>query len=185
VAVVTLKIGRGCLWAAPLVFRQLENGNKLATVTGFGVRLCRLQLFTKHSCRPIRDRLRGLAQLSRRKLCDHSVTTAMRRVVIDDQIIGMVMNLGKVMRGFRIGSDYTRNRYRLAASTHANQNSPHIQICIFGGNKENLGIVTGRLGLIEKVRVHTDVFDRKRATIIEKGLLLVSYRRNETGERLF
>ena len=109
----------------------------------------------------------------------------MRGVVVDDQIIGMVTNLGKVMHGFRIGSDYARNRYRLAASTHTNQNPPHIQIRIFGGNKENLGIVTGRLRLIEKVRVHTDVFDRKRATIIEKGLLLVSYRRNETGERLF
>ena len=170
---------------SPFVFHQTRNGNKLATVAGLGVRLRRLQLFTKHPCRPIRDRLRGLAQLSARKLCDHSVATAMRGVVIDDQIIGMVTNLGKVVRGFRIGSDYARNRYRLAASTHAHQNPPHIQIRIFGGYKKNLGIVTGRLGLIEQVRVHTDVFDRKRATIIEKGLLLVSDGRNETGERLF
>ena len=104
------------------------------------MRLCRVQFLAEDLRSPVRYRLRGFAQFAADELRHYAVATAMRGVVVHDQIIGMVTNLWKVVRGFRIGSDYARNRYRLAASTHAHQNPPHIQIRIFGGYKENLGI---------------------------------------------
>ena len=63
--------------------------------------------------------------------------------------------------------------------------APDIQIRIFRRNKKHLRGVACGLGFVQQLRIHADVFDGKRAPLIEKRLLLVSYGGNQIGERLF
>jgi len=57
-----------------------------------------MQFLAKHFSSPVRYRLRGLTQLAADELRHYAVATAVRGVVVHNQIIGVFADFGKILR---------------------------------------------------------------------------------------
>src|SRR5881394_465871 len=69
---------------------------RLASPSGLLVLLGRVQFLAEHPSSPVRYRLRGFAQLAADELCHYAVATAMRGIVVHDQIIGVLTDFEKI-----------------------------------------------------------------------------------------
>ena len=76
-------------------------------------------------------------------------------IVVHNQLICVFEHLRKVRRCLTIGVNLAGNGYSLAATTHADDYPPNIQLRIFRGNKQNRRRVPRRFRLVQQSRVHT------------------------------
>ncbi len=58
--------------------------------------LCRVQFLAEDLRSPVGYRLRGFAQLATDELRHNAVATAMRSVVVHDQVIGVLADFGEI-----------------------------------------------------------------------------------------
>ena len=79
----------------------------LASPPGLLVLLGRVQFLAEHPSSPVRYRLRGFAQLAADELCHYAVATAMRGIVVQDQIIGVLTDFAEILWRLPIGIKHT------------------------------------------------------------------------------
>ena len=79
----------------------------LASPPSLLVLLGRVQFLAEHPSSPVRYRLRGFAQFAAHELCHYAVATAMRGIVVQDQIIGVLTDFEEILWRLPIGINHT------------------------------------------------------------------------------
>src|SRR6266576_5088486 len=80
---------------------------RLASSTGLLVVLGRVQFLAEHPSSPVRYRLRGFGQLPADELCHYAVATAMRGIVVHDQLIGVLTDFEEILWRLPRGINHT------------------------------------------------------------------------------
>jgi len=79
----------------------------LASPPGLLVLPGRVQFLAERPSSPVRYRLRGFGQLAADELCHYAVATAMRGIIVHDQIIGVLTDFEEILWRLPIGINHT------------------------------------------------------------------------------